>query len=568
MAKSRSLIQKSFKSLTPTYIGVGVLSLVINLLMLTGPLYMLQIYDRVLASGSVPTLLVISAFAFGMFTFFGVLDGLRQRILARIGSWLDSKLSSSVFDLSTALPLVLGPEASKIRPVQDLDNIRNFMSGPGPSAMFDIPWLPVYLGIVYLFHPVLGNLALLGVIIIFVLILLKEFVSSKPARELAIAAAERQRYVEHGRTNAEAVQAMGMMNALSARWEDKNSEFLKASQASSDSSASFGSIVKTIRMVLQSAMLGLGAYYAILQEISPGVMIAASIMTTRAFAPVEQAIGQWPLFVSARQSRKRLTDLFAMRSLNDDVMDLPIPTKKLAVTNLSCGPAGLKKVLVQNVSFELSAGDGVGIIGPSGSGKSTLARALVGVTATARGTVRFDGSKLDQWAMSRWGEIIGYLPQDIQLFDGTVSENISRFALNIDADKVREAAGLANVHELITALPDGYNTVIGKSGFAMSAGQQQRIALARALYDKPFLVVLDEPNSNLDSEGEHALTNAIVQLRKSGSIVIVIAHRPSAIAAVDKILMVDKGMAKAFGPKAEVMAKVVAPVPNQKGAEK
>lgn len=566
MSEPRSLIQKSFKSLTPTYIGVGVLSLIINLLMLTGPLYMLQIYDRVLASGSVPTLMVISVFALGMFAFYGVLDGLRQRILARIGSWLDSKLSGAVFDLSTSLPLALGPQASKIRPLNDLDTIRNFMSGPGPSAMFDIPWLPVYLGIVYLFHPVLGNVALAGVIIIFVLILLKEYVSSKPAKELALASGERQRLIEHGRTNAEAIQAMGMMHALKSRWEDKNGEFLSASQNSSDSGSSFGAFVKTIRMVLQSAMLGIGAYYAILQEISPGVMIAASIMTTRAFAPVEQAIGQWPLFVGSRQARQRLTDLLSMRQSNDDVMDLPVPSEKLVVSKLACGPAGLKKVVVQNISFELFAGDGLGIIGPSGSGKSTLARALVGVTGTARGSVRFDGSKLDQWAMSRWGEIIGYLPQDIQLFDGTVSENISRFSLDADAEKIREAASLANVHDLIAALPDGYNTVIGKSGFAMSAGQQQRIALARAIYDKPFLVVLDEPNSNLDADGEQALTNAIVELRKAGSIVIVIAHRPSAIAAVDKILMVDKGMAKAFGPKAEILAQVVAPVPNQRGA--
>lgn len=566
MSEPRSLIQKSFKSLTPTYIGVGVLSLIINLLMLTGPLYMLQIYDRVLASGSVPTLMVISVFALGMFAFYGVLDGLRQRILARIGSWLDSKLSGAVFDLSTSLPLALGPEASKIRPLNDLDTIRNFMSGPGPSAMFDIPWLPVYLGIVYLFHPVLGNVALAGVIIIFVLILLKEYVSSKPAKELALASGERQRLIEHGRTNAEAIQAMGMMHALKSRWEDKNGEFLGASQNSSDSGSSFGAFVKTIRMVLQSAMLGIGAYYAILQEISPGVMIAASIMTTRAFAPVEQAIGQWPLFVGSRQARQRLTDLLSMRQANDDVMDLPVPSEKLVVSKLACGPAGLKKVVVQNISFELFAGDGLGIIGPSGSGKSTLARALVGVTGTARGSVRFDGSKLDQWAMSRWGEIIGYLPQDIQLFDGTVSENISRFSLDADAEKIREAASLANVHDLIAALPDGYNTVIGKSGFAMSAGQQQRLALARAIYNKPFLVVLDEPNSNLDADGEQALTNAIVELRKAGSIVIVIAHRPSAIAAVDKILMVDKGVAKAFGPKAEILAQVVAPVPNQRGA--
>lgn len=297
----------------------------------------------------------------------------------------------------------MGPEASKIRPVNDLDTIRNFMSGPGPSAMFDIPWLPIYLGIVYLFHPTLGTLALAGVIIIIVLILVKEYVSKKPAEELAVASSERQRITEHGRSNAEAIQAMGMMAALKARWEDKNNAFLDASQNSSDSGTNFGSIVKTIRMILQSAMLGIGAYYAILQEISPGIMIAASIMTTRAFAPVEQAIGQWPLFVSARQSRKRLDELLAMRELNEDVMDLPIPERKLAINNLSCGPAGLKKIVVQNVNFELSAGDGLGIIGPSGCGKSTLARALVGATATARGTVRFDGAKLDQWPMSRWG---------------------------------------------------------------------------------------------------------------------------------------------------------------------
>lgn len=557
------IVRSAFKSLRSSYIGVGIVSMVINLLMLTGPLFMLQVYDRVLASGSVPTLVVIGSLAIGLYVFYGILEAFRGRILARLGQRVDAQLSAESYDISTNLPLILGPKATQVRPVQDLDTLRQFLSGPGPAAIFDVPWMPLYLGIVFLFHPLLGFIALGGGVIICILIGLKEIMSRKPAREFAHENGRRANLVEIARRNAEVVRAMGMMPSLKKRWDVGNSEFLTKQRVTADRAGSFGTTVKTFRLLLQSAVLGVGAWLAIGQEVSPGIMIAASIMTSRALAPIEQAVAHWPGFVAARQSKKRLQDVIEQRANADDVMELPIPTNTLTVSQLACGPAGIKQIVAQGIVFDLEAGDGLGIIGPSGSGKSTLARAIVGVTPALKGAIRFDGAELEQYAPERVGQFIGYLPQDIQLFDGSVNENISRFMENAEPEAVIEAAKLADVHQMITALPDGYNTMIGVSGYALSAGQQQRIALARALYKNPFLVVLDEPNSNLDAEGEGALTNAIKAMREVGSIVIVIAHRPSAIAGVNKILVMKDGQQSAFGLKEEILQKVIAPVPNK-----
>lgn len=553
-------VSKAFRPIRSAFWGVAIVSFVINILMLTGPVFMLQVYDRVLASGSVPTLVVIAILAMVLYLFYGLLEGVRGRILARLGQRADARLSGLVFKISNALPIRLGKQAARLRPVQDLDTVRQFLSGPGPAAIFDVPWLPLYLGIVFLFHPLLGAVALGGAFLICILIGLNEIMSRGPSEEAAGHAGRRASMVEIGQRNSEAVASMGMQEALGSRWDTQNSDYLATQRKASDRTGLYGTIIKTIRFVLQSAILGVGAWLATQQEITPGVMIAASIMTSRALAPIEQAVGQWRGFIASRQALKRLRDVLQVADGGPDKMDLPLPEKTLTVEGLFCGPFGEAMPYVQNVSLQVSAGDGLGVIGPSGSGKSTFARALVGVVPALKGVVRFDGAELGQWRTERRGEFIGYLPQDLQLFDGTIAENISRFRGDAAPEAIIEAAKLADVHDLIVALPDGYNTVIGRAGRALSAGQKQRIALARAIYGNPFLVVLDEPNSNLDATGEAALTNAIKAMRERGSIVVVIAHRPSAIATVDKILCLKEGKMAGFGPKEEVLKQVVQPV--------
>jgi len=557
-------VSMAFRPIRTAFWGVAVVSFVINILMLTGPVFMLQVYDRVLASGSVPTLVVIGILAVVLYVFYGLLEGVRARILSRLGQRVDARLSGIVYKVSNSLPVRLGRRAAGLRPVQDLDTIRQFLSGPGPAAIFDIPWLPLYLGIVFLFHPLLGFVGLGGAVIISVLIGLNEAMSRQPTADAASQAGRRASEVEIGQRNSEAVTAMGMQTALTAKWDTGNGEYLATQRRAADRTGLFGTAIKTIRFVLQSAILGVGAWLAIKQEITPGVMIAASIMTSRALAPIEQAVAHWRGFVASRQALKRLREVLQAVEAEPDKMDLPLPSEKLIVEQLFCGPFGEALPFVQNISLDLQAGDGLGVIGPSGSGKSTLARALVGATPALKGVIRYDGAELGQWPSMRRGEFIGYLPQDLQLFDGTIADNIARFRSDASPEKVIEAARLADVHDLIVALPEGYNTVIGRSGRSLSAGQRQRVALARALYGNPFLVVLDEPNSNLDAEGEGALANAIRAMREKGSIVVVIAHRPSAIATVDKILCLKDGKMVGFGPKEDVLKQVVQPVPQRR----
>lgn len=554
-------VSEAFRPLRSVFLWVGLVSFLINLLMLTGPLFMLQVYDRVLASGSVPTLVVIGALAILLYVFFGLLDGMRNRILARLAQRFDARLSTIAYRLSSSLPIRLGRQAARVRPVQDLDTVRQFLSGPGPAAMFDMPWLPFYLGIVFLFHPALGLVALSGAIIISILIGVNEAMSRSPVAEANRQTSLRASDVEISQRNSEVMHAMGMDDVLAARWAGRNDDYLTAQRRMADRSGFFGTLIKTIRFVLQSAMLGTGAWLAIKQEITPGVMIASSIMTSRALSPIEQAVAQWRGFVACRQALRRLREGLANATAVQPETELPLPAETLSVEGVHCGPYGSTTPFVRGASFELQAGDGLGIIGPSGSGKSTLARALVGVLPTLGGKIRYDGADISQWASIRRGEFIGYLPQDLQLFDGTVAENIARFRTEASSQQVIEAARLADVHDLIVSLPEGYDTLIGRSGYALSAGQSQRIALARALYGNPFVVVLDEPNSNLDAEGEAALTGAIKSAQQRGAIVIVIAHRPSALATLNKILCLRQGQTVAFGPKDEVLKKIVAPVP-------
>ncbi len=541
-------------------VGVGVFSAIINVLMLTGPLFMLQVYDRVLTSGSVPTLVVLVILMAALFLFQGVLDGIRARILLRIGRSIDKLLSGRVFDVILQLPLKTRGGGDGLQPMRDLDQIRAFLAGGGPSAFFDLPWMPIYVIVCYLFHPWIGYAAIIGALIIVTISLSAEFLSRGPSRISAKFAGPRNASLEAGRRNAEAVSAMGMAHRLRARWETTNAQYLDSQQKAADRTSALSALTRTVRLLIQSLVLGLGAYLVLRGEVSAGVIIASAILVSRALAPVEQAVAQWKGFVAARQGWRRLNEMLAGLPEAQTSLELPKPHKTLSVENVSALPPGSNRVVVKDIAFSLQAGDGVGIIGPSGSGKSSLARLIVGAWQPIRGKVRLDGAALDQWLPEQLGAHIGYLPQDIELFDGTVTDNICRFAPDPDPKDVIKAAEAAGVHELILSFPNGYDTALGEGGSAISAGQRQRIALARALYGDPFLIVLDEPNSNLDAPGEEALTNAIKGVRQRGGIVVIIAHRPSAIAAVDKVLLMAEGTQKAFGPKDDVLRSALRPV--------
>ncbi|MDH3581431.1 MAG: type I secretion system permease/ATPase [Hyphomicrobiales bacterium] len=558
-SQQRSRVSAAFAACRSAFLGLAGFSLVINLLMLTGPIFMLQIYDRVLTSGSVPTLIALAVLAAGLYAFLGILEYIRSRILVRIGRRLDEQLGDISFDSAVLLASKLGRKAERLDPVRDLDQVRHFLSGPGPLGIFDAPWMPLYLGIIFIFHPLLGYLAVAGAVLLVILTLINELLSRGPLAESSKQAVQRARLVEAGRRNSEVLSAMGMLRNIREVWIRNNESFLEIQAKTGDRVAFFGAITKTSRFVLQSAMLGVGAYLVIQQAISPGVMIAGAIILTRALAPVEQAIAHWRGFVSARQSLTRLRSVLDKMPETDTLTPLPLPEKQLSISNVCVAPPGEQTLTLQGISLSLTAGDGMGIIGPSGSGKSTLARTLVGAWPVAKGEVRLDGATLDQWQPDVLGRSIGYLPQNVELFEGTVADNIARFSPEHDEDALINAARLAGVHDMILHLADGYDTDIGESGQVLSAGQRQRIGLARALYGHPFLVVLDEPNSNLDTEGDIALLSAVNAMRELGSIVVLISHRPSAVSGLNKLLMLKDGRQQDFGPKSEVLAKVTRP---------
>ena len=553
----RSELAEALAACRGAFYGTALISGMSNILMLTGAMFMLEIYDRVLPSRSMPTLVGLLVLAAALFTALGILDAIRGRILVRIGGALDETLSGRVYDTLMRLPLRVGARSDGTQPLRDLDAVRSYLSGLGPVALFDLPWIPLYLAICFAFHPLIGFAALAGAIILIVLTLLTEILMRAPARAATEAAVARNGLAEASRRNAEALVAMGMAGHIAARWSEANRQYMRSQQEASDLGGGLGAISKVLRMMLQSGVLAVGAYLVIHQEASAGIIIAASILSARALAPVDLAIANWKGFVAARQSWQRLNRLLTMSPARLAPMQLQTPVQRLTVEAVSASPPGVPKVVVQDITFELEAGQGLGIIGPSGSGKSSLVRLLVGVWQPVRGNVRLDGAALDQWASDALGRHIGYLPQDVELLAGTVAENIARFEPNPDNEAVIAAAKAVGVHDLIVRLPGGYDTPIGEQGSALSAGQAQRVALARAVYRDPFLVVLDEPNSNLDSEGEEALTRAILGVRERMGIVIVVAHRPSAIAGVDRLLMMNQGKAQAIGPKDEVLSKVL-----------
>ncbi|MEZ0170739.1 type I secretion system permease/ATPase [Microvirga sp. TS319] len=542
-------------------IGIGVFSVLTNILTLTGSFYMLQVYDRVIPSRSIPTLLGLSILAAMLYVGQGLLDFVRSRVLLRVGRALDEDLSQRVFSIVTCLPLLGKSSNDGLQPLRDLDQVRGFFASSGPLAFFDLPWLPVYLSICFIFHPLIGAAALSGAILMAFVTALADALTRRPMQAAALHGAGRLSLAEASRRNAEVLTAMGMTGHLGTLWGELNRKHLDAHERASDVSGGLGGFTRVFRMALQSGVLGLGAYLVIQGKATGGIIIASSILTARALSPVELAIANWKGFVAARQSWRRLKDLLAAVPLKERNLPLRKPSSTLAVEAAVIVPPGDQKIVVKGLSFRLEKGCALGIIGPSGSGKSCLARALVGVWKPVRGSVRLDAATLDQWSPEALGRHVGYLPQDIELFDGTVGQNIARFDPEADPEAIISAAETAGVHDMIVQLQNGYDTRIGDGGTALSAGQRQRVALARALYGNPFLIVLDEPNSNLDAEGEAALSDAIKSVRDRGGIAIVIAHRSSVLAAVDFVLVMRDGEGQLFGPRDEVLRKVVRPVP-------
>jgi ATP-binding cassette subfamily C protein PrsD len=535
-------------------IGVAVFSGVINILMLSGSLYMLQVYDRVIPSRNIATLLGLSLMVLFAYLVQGYFDAMRTRMLCRIATLFDGALQGSIHTALATLPLRGVKPVLMQQPLRDLDQVRGFMSSMGPTAFLDMPWIPVFLIALFLFHPAIGITALLGTAGIIAMTLLTERISRGAARAAMDMSAQRQVLADTTQRNAEIIRALGMTDRLTLRWSLANERYLRENIRATDVYANLGASAKVLRFILQSGMLGIGAYLVVADRASGGIMIASSIMMGRALAPVEIALGSWKQLVAARQGLTRLRDI--CRATAPPVAPpvlLPRPSRELSVQNLAVTAPGSATAIVSNVSFSLKAGAGLALLGASASGKTSLSKALVGIWPAQHGVVRLDGATLDQWRNADLGRHIGYLPQDVALFDGTVAENICRFDDEATSEDILKAARIAGVHDLILRLPEGYATRIGEGGMSLSAGQRQRIGLARAVFGDPFLIVLDEPNANLDADGENALTRA---LRQNRSIVIVISHRPSALSVLDMTMVLYEGKAIAFGPSDEVFARV------------
>lgn len=539
-----------------SFISVGFFSMFINLLMLVPPLYMLQVYDRVVTTGSEETLLMLTVVVVFLFLVMGGLELVRSRILVRVGNRLDSLINERLYSAMFKKTLAV-PGRPSAQPLNDLTTIRQFLTGNGLFAFFDAPWVPVYIAVLYLFHPWFGLFAAGAGLVLLALAITNEVLTKRLLAEANNEHVQSQDLANSNLRNAEVLHAMGMLPNIMGRWAAKHREYLMHQSNASDRAGVLTNLSKTLRLLFQSLILGLGAYLVLQAELTPGMMIAGSILMGRALAPVDQMIGGWKGFVSARSAYGRVDELLSVIPADGQSMPLPVPQGRISVETISVAPPGERVPTIQGISFEIPKGEHVGIIGPSAAGKSTLARALLGVWPPLAGKVRLDGADITQWNRSELGPHIGYLPQDIELFDGTVSENIARFG-ELDAAAVVEAARRAGVHEMILRMPEGYDTHIGGSG-SLSGGQRQRIGLARALYARPVLVVLDEPNANLDVAGEKALAECLRQLKQEGTTLFVISHRTTILDGVDKLLMLKEGQVSKFGPPDEVMAAVGQP---------
>jgi PrtD family type I secretion system ABC transporter len=555
----------ALKECRRAFLSVALFSGMVNILILAGPLYMLQVYDRVLSSRSIPTLIGLSVFLVIAYAFQSGFEVVRSRLAVRIASLLDLRLGPLVHDALIRLANHNSGVTEASQPLRDLDQVRAFLTGPAPIAILDLPWVAVFLALCFLIHPWLGVLALAGAIMLVALTVLTERRSRAPIRAMVHGAGARSAASEITRRNSETVAAMGMSRATADRWQQVNDRYLDAATLTSDLVGSYGSLSRATRLLLQSAMLGMGAYLVVQQELTAGAMFAASLMMGRALAPVDVVITNWRGLASARQSLLRLAGTLQRRRPSGRRTDLPRPERMFEVEHLVVTAPGGKTAIVGDVHFGLMAGEVLAIVGPSGAGKTSLARLLVGIWTPARGEIRLDGATLDQWDEEALGRHVGYIGQSVEFFDGTIAENIARMSLAPDDAAVLAAARAAGVHDMILRLPGGYDCRIGEGATALSAGQRQRIALARALYGQPFLVVLDEPNASLDAEGELALQNALRALKGRGAISIVISHRPSVLEQCDKVLVLGHGRQQSFGPRDAVLRKSPARLPRTAG---
>lgn len=539
------------------YWAVGLFSLFANLLMLTGPLYMLQVYDRVLGSRSVETLIALTVLVAFMFSIMGLLDYARGRIMGRVGARFQSRMDGRVFDaVLRKSGVVAGDDRAKTG-LRDLESVQRLMSSPVLMAVFDIPWTPIFLAAIFLFHPWLGFLAMAGGAILILVTVVNQFTTRGPLTRANGATFKAEAFGDQIRNEAEMVQSLGMRQAAYDRWQNARDAALSDSISAADLGGTYSALTKAFRLFLQSAMLGLGAYLVLQNQLTPGAMIAGSILLGRALAPIELLVGQWPVVQRALKGWANLGELLSDVPPPAARTPLPKPKALLEAQQATVIPPGEQQAALRMVSFTVQPGQAVGVIGPSGAGKSTLARALIGVWKPAGGKVRLDGASLDNYEPDVLGQHIGYLPQRVQLFDGTIAENIARLSLQPDPAKVVEAARKAAAHEMILKLPDGYDTRVSSAGGRLSGGQIQRIGLARAMYGDPVLLVLDEPNSNLDNDGSEALNLAIRNMKSEGKSVLIMAHRPAAIAECSHLLMLEAGARRAFGPKDEVLKEVV-----------
>ena len=549
--------QRGDEFLRRQFKGIGIfvfwMSGIINVLALTGSLYMLQIYDRALTSASVATLVALSVIALGLYAFQGVFDIIRSQILVRVGAKLDRLLAPVAHRVSVDMPRFGFSTAEALERGRDVDTLRGFMSSQGPIALFDLPWVPVYLIFVSFLHPLLGMLTIGGALVLAVLTVITELMSRRLTSAAQQAFVARNAVADSNARNADLLKAMGFAGLAVARFNQANREHLTLQTRASDIVGTFSGISRVLRMILQSALLGLGAYLAMQGQMSAGAIIAVSVASSRALAPIDMAIGNWKGIVGARQALRRLRETMVALGAASKPMNLGVPSKSLKVEKITVAAPASGRVLLSDVSFELSAGQALGIVGPSAGGKTTLVRALTGIWPTLRGSVRLDDAETAHWDDESLGHHIGYLPQEVALLDVSVAANIARLSERPDPAAIVEAAKAAGVHEMVLHLPDGYETQLGPMGASLSAGQRQRIGLARALYGNPFVVVLDEPNSFLDADGEQALAVAIEHIRARGGIAVVVAHRLNVLAGVDFVAVIQQGRLAAFGRREDLL---------------
>ena len=546
-----SELKKSLLSAKKSFIMVGLFSMFINILMLVPPLYMLQLYDRVLGSRSQDTLIMLTLIVVVLFITMGLLEVVRSRVLVRVGNKLDSMLSQRIFDSLFELERK-APGRSSSMPLNDLTQVRQFMTGNGLFAFFDAPWMPIYIIVLFIFHPAFGFFAIFAAIVLVGITIANEYSTKEKLAEANNLSRASTIYVDSNIRNAEVVNAMGMRNNISKIWADKYYGFLNAQNIASDSAGVWSNLSKSLRVMFQSLILGLGAYLAINMEVTPGMMIAASIIMGRALAPLDLIIGSWKGFSSARSSYERIEGLLNDFPKDKEYMQLPAPKGEITLENVVVIPPSGTVPSLKGISMRIEKGDVVGIIGPSAAGKSSLARVMLGLWPLSNGVARIDKADISQWDREDLGQYVGYLPQDIELFEGTVSQNIARFG-EVEPEKVVEAATKAGVHEMILKLPEGYDTKIGPGGASLSGGQRQRIGLARALYNNPVFIVLDEPNSNLDDVGEAALVEAIKTLRAGGTTVVIITHRTNVLQATNKLALINNGVLELYGNTNDVL---------------